>query len=580
AISIEDDDESLQYIDYSIHERLIDMTTSRAFWYSQFEGFNLKRRLSLPIDQLCSSNDQRSGCASIAQISFDNEITQSFLDYASIHHVTPFQLGLTMLYAFLFKLTHGENDLCVSCLNANRHKIELQNIIGMFVSTLPYRIQLDPHWSFDDLVEYVQEKCLSILGHSHYPLQNIFRDFHLNQSSVPFLQTVFDFITVSTVNDQFTFADVSLQPVSLEQFSAVGKFDFKLTFVYNPISVDNILSCHFVCSRDLFEDTTVTKMIQRFQYLFEELFSMHFNVSRTDLVVSPIAKLTLILPDEMNEIQHVAFYRQSNVTNEAPASFAQARNWLDEKIRLNSNQSQIAIHNMSFVYRLHSGYTLSIKQLYRALQLVVTKHEPLRTLLIFHKEKNLLKQQIIDLNDSNNALFSLIKSMFETDEQLNNIVYDEQQNTQHFDTSQGLVFRCHLVYYKEISANDLLSDKDVIIFNFHHTSFDFSSINIFLHDLNQAYTTNQLPSNHDDTTLRYLDYAIIEQEMSMTGASMFWHDILHDCKLDQYLLLPYDRYRLSNEHRTGRGTSISFDFGPNLSQYFLTCASANSISLE
>ncbi|CAF4019986.1 unnamed protein product, partial [Adineta steineri] len=508
------------------------------------------------------------------------DISQSFVDYASIHHVTPFQLGLSILYAFLFKLTHDENDLCISCLNANRYKTELHNIMGMFVSTLPYRVQLDRHCSFDELVKYVQEKCLSILEHSHYPLQHILANSHIDQSNVPFFQTVFDFITVSSVNDLFTFADVNLQPVSLEQLSEVAKFDFKLTFIYNLISLDNILSCRFICSCDLFENTTVTKMMQRFEYLFEQLFSMNFNLNQTDLVVSPIAKLTLILPDEVNEVQDVTFYRQSNITSEAPASFAQARIWLDEQVCFNSNPSQVAIYNTCFVYRLHSGHTLSIKRLSRALQLVVTKHEALRTSLIFHKQKNLLRQLIIDSNENNNGLFPFIKSMFETDEQLNDIIHDEQQNTQHFHISQGLVFRCHLVYYKEISANGLLSDKDLIIYNFHHTSFDFSSMNIFLHDLNQAYTTDQLPSNHNNTTLRYLDYAIIEQEMSMSGASMFWHDVLHDCKLDQSLPLPYDRYRLSSEHRTGRVTSISFDFGSGLSQYFLTYSSFNGISFQ
>ncbi|CAF1563615.1 unnamed protein product, partial [Adineta steineri] len=43
---------------------------------------------------------------------------------------------------------------------------------------------------------------------------------------------------------------------------------------------------------------------------------------------------------------------------------------------------------------------------------------------------------------------------------------------------------------------------------------------------------------------------------------------------------PFDRYRLSNEHRTGRGTSISFDFGKDLSHDFLSYASSNNISLE
>ncbi|CAF1486244.1 unnamed protein product, partial [Adineta steineri] len=298
-----DDEGSLQYIDYSVHERLIDMTPSSEFWRSQLNGYNQECRLSLPVDRHCLYSDQRSGYAFIAHISFDNEISTSFLDYASSHQVTPFQLGLATFYAFLFKLTYRRNDLCISCLNANRYRTELQSMIGMFVSTLPYRVELDLQWSFDEVVKYVQEKCLSILEHSHYPLQHIIRGSYLNQSTVPFLQTVFDFDTVSSVNNQFTFDDVSLQPVSLQQSSEVAKFDFRLNFVYNIISDDNILSCRFICSCDLFEDATVTKMIQRFQYVFDQLFSVNFNVDQINLVVSPITKLTLILPDEVNEMQ-------------------------------------------------------------------------------------------------------------------------------------------------------------------------------------------------------------------------------------------------------------------------------------
>ncbi|CAF4454898.1 unnamed protein product, partial [Adineta steineri] len=75
---------------------------------------------------------------------------------------------------------------------------------------------------------------------------------------------------------------------------------------------------------------------------------------------------------------------------------------------------------------------------------------------------------------------------------------------------------------------------------------------VFLHDLNQAYTIGHLPYD-DNSLLRYLDYATIERQISMTGASMFWLDALHDCKLDQPLSLPFDRYRLSNEYRSDRG---------------------------
>ena len=68
--------------------------------------------------------------------------------------------------------------------------------------------------------------------------------------------------------------------------------------------------------------------------------------------------------------------------------------------------------------------------------------------------------------------------------------------------------------------------------------------------------------------------------MPMAAANMFWMDALHGCKLDQSLSLPYDRYRLANEHRTGRGTSVSLDLGQDLSQAFLTLASFNNVNCQ
>ena len=159
---------------------------------------------------------------------------------------------------------------------------------------------------------------------------------------------------------------------------------------------------------------------------------------------------------------------------------------------------------MPFTYRLSPNNTLSVKQLHDALQLIVAKHESLRTSLIFDTEKNQLKQHITDFNDSNNKLFTFIESTFETDEEFNDIMHEEKRNSQHFDLAQGLVFRCHIVYYKQISSNDLLCDKERIIFNFHHALFDFPSMNTFLDDLNQAYTTGQLFFG-DNTSLSYID---------------------------------------------------------------------------
>ena len=68
--------------------------------------------------------------------------------------------------------------------------------------------------------------------------------------------------------------------------------------------------------------------------------------------------------------------------------------------------------------------------------------------------------------------------------------------------------------------------------------------------------------------------------MSMGIANIFWLDTLHDYKINQPLSLPFDRYRLSDEHPNSRAISIAFDFGEDLTYDFLAYASSNKIKLE
>ncbi|CAF4157454.1 unnamed protein product [Adineta steineri] len=292
------------------------MTLSQEFWLLELKGGNLAGHLSLPVDRQRSSTDQqRSGLASTAQITFRDDICASFLNYASSHHLTLFQLGLSIFYVFLFKLSHGETDICIGSINANRYRSELVNMIGMFVSTLPYHIELNPHWSFDEVVKYVREKCLSILEHSHYPLQHILSDLHLTQSNVSFLETMFDFIIISNKDTDLCLNGVNLEQVSVNDSYIMGKFDFSLNFIYNSSSDNNQLSYSFVCSSDLFDERTILTLTQRCKYLCEQVFSSTSIGKPVDTCSTTISRLDLILSNEMNEMQDVVFYRQINVKN-------------------------------------------------------------------------------------------------------------------------------------------------------------------------------------------------------------------------------------------------------------------------
>ena len=314
--SLHVDENTLQYIDYSIHEHVMDTSASRDFWHAHLDGCNFQHQLSLPMDKQRSSTNQRSNLVSVVHILFNNDATEAFLHYASSHHLTAFQLGLALFYVFLFKLTHGENDLCIASINANRYRSEISNMIGMFVSTLPNRIQMDSDWSFDQLVTHVRQMCISILEHSHYPLQRIFADFHLNQSNASFLETIFDVVTIAGKTQRFSMDGVQFHGFSIRNSHQMGKFDFKVTFCVNLTADADRLTCKIEGSRDLFETTTISQIAQRFQHLFDQVFGLLPRVSSTGGLDASIEKLSIILPSEENEMGDGIFSRQKDVVNE------------------------------------------------------------------------------------------------------------------------------------------------------------------------------------------------------------------------------------------------------------------------
>ncbi|CAF4144029.1 unnamed protein product, partial [Adineta steineri] len=582
-----------QYIDFTLYEQsmLADtrmdskMNKARQFWSNLMDGYDWHRIRQLVHDE-ADIEQIRSGRGYSTTFSINQHVVDAMMLCASSNNITMFTLSLSCYYAFLFKLIN-DDDLCVAGNIANRFVQEAKDMIGMFVNLVPYRTKIEPNMPFDHLLQKVQQLSSNILEHGCLPYQHIINSYDQRGHQVlpltlfhyeSLMSSITQNIKLEITTDEDTVLDVYFDR-DRSHGNGTALFDLSLTIAHDHHS--RSIECFLDCSADIFHhQADVDLLANRFLHMLTQLFGssmtddpMHNQYSM------PISRLSLILPEEIEEMQGVIFCRLPTIMNEAPASYAQTHIWFDERIGINSNKSQIEAYNMPFMYYLFPNHTLSVPQIYNALQLVLAKHESLHTSLIYDSNKNLLMQRVLTQQDINNDMLIITESTYETDEQLNAIIENEKCNPQLFDLTPGFVFRCHIIYYKQISSNNTLSDKDIIIFNFHHAFFDYPSMNIFLHDLDLAYKTGQLRTDNY-TSLRYTDYAAIERQTSMTGASIYWLDTLYDCKLDQSLSLPYDRYRLMNEHRTNQAISISFDFGQDLSHRFLMYASSNNIKHE
>jgi non-ribosomal peptide synthetase component F len=272
------------------------MTGANMFWLDTLHDCHIDRSLPLPFNRYRLLDEHRTGRGTSISFDFSQNLSHHFFSYASFNIVTLECLALTCYYAFLFKLTNGEKDLCVGMDIDGRHKEELMSVIGMFVNAIPLRCQLDHHWSFHQLIEHVQELMTSCLRYSYFPLQRILAQ-HSDVAKPTFLDTSFVFQSSKNQNmdDAIVIGDSQLHsmPISIEisENEIMSKFDFALNIHYNQSTSQ--LSCTIDVSLDLFDVTTVNKIAQRFHSMLEQLFDV------TDVQMNkPIYELSLILPDE------------------------------------------------------------------------------------------------------------------------------------------------------------------------------------------------------------------------------------------------------------------------------------------
>ncbi|UJR34791.1 hypothetical protein I4U23_027572 [Adineta vaga] len=245
---------------------------------------------------------------------------------------------------------------------------------------------------------------------------------------------------------------------------------------------------------------------------------------------------------------------QSFHISKGPASFAQTRLYLDERVRFGNVGETVATYHIPLVYEIVQ-MPISLERLKRALSALIQKHKTLRTRLVYDESEGILQQEIVD-----DVPLEIMITVVGNERDLQEILYDEETNPRLFDLNEGRVFRCHAIRRSVATVGDLLTPSDILIFNFHHAAFDGASIDIFFHNLQYAYSTDRsLPQCSFD----YIDYSMHEKETNMDAARVFWKQHL-DGFSKPHFQLPYDRRPDDSNIRSGRGSTATFELSSHI----------------
>ncbi|NEW09288.1 amino acid adenylation domain-containing protein [Paenibacillus sp. SYP-B3998] len=171
----------------------------RNFWLKQFE--------TMPEFTLREHKKSRSH-ASREILEIPPELQVRMQEFCKEHQIGTFTLFLAAFYCYLLKVTSCR-DLVLGTYYTNRITKSEKSMLGMMVSSLPLRMQLDPEQSFASFVKEIGKQKMLALRHQKYPFDLLVQELRAGHAEV-------DRLTTAAVIDYHPFTWICRNEVTYE----------------------------------------------------------------------------------------------------------------------------------------------------------------------------------------------------------------------------------------------------------------------------------------------------------------------------------------------------------------------------
>jgi amino acid adenylation domain-containing protein/non-ribosomal peptide synthase protein (TIGR01720 family) len=277
----------LQYSDVALWQRTwlqgAMLEAQLTYWKQQLGG-NLPL-LELPTDRPRPPLESfRGACQSLL---LPQRLTEALKALSRQEGVTLFMTLLAAFKTLLYRYT-GQEDLLIGTPLAGRTRVETETLIGFFVNTLVLRTNLGGNPPFRELLGKVREVALDTYDHQDLPFEKLVDELLIERSPshAPLTQVMFALQNAPRLA-------LKLPGLTLEQMeveSGTAKFDLALSMR----DTEQGLKGTFEYATDLFDHTTISRMIGHFQILLEGIVA-HLEHRLTDLPLLTAAERHQIL---------------------------------------------------------------------------------------------------------------------------------------------------------------------------------------------------------------------------------------------------------------------------------------------
>ncbi len=256
------------------------------FWKNYLAG--APSLLELPTDKPRPAVQTFIGASK--RFSLSEKLSEQIKDLAAQTNTTVFMVLTAALNILLSKYSN-QKDICIGSPVANRKNQAIESLIGFFVNTIVVRSDLSGNPTLNEFLMRTKKSLLDAFSNQDVPFEKLVDSLEVERSvsHSPLFQVMFTFQNLPQSN--FKLPGLEFEMFELE--SDIAKFDINLTMSETN---NSILTGSWEYNTDLFEASTIERMIEHYKILLNE-FTADINKNIDDVQIILDNEKQLLLTD-------------------------------------------------------------------------------------------------------------------------------------------------------------------------------------------------------------------------------------------------------------------------------------------
>ncbi|AFH63349.1 non-ribosomal peptide synthetase [Paenibacillus caseinilyticus] len=257
------------------------------------------------------------------------EVLNRLKGIAKGENATAFMILMAAFQTLLFRYT-GQDDILVGTPLANRSRVELERVMGYFLTMGTLRSRMDGRMSFLELLRSVRETALAVYKHGDMPVGLLLDELRIpaDPSRNPLVQAVFVYVDVP--EEKFTLPGLEVSTEMIDGETA--KYDVTIGLSETEHGLEGFLEY----SPDLFRKETFERMAAHWDRLLRSI---------AEHPERPLCELAMLGEEELRELTERRQRKECG-----PAAAVCLHHWFEEQAALYPDRTAVIDGEVSLTY--------------------------------------------------------------------------------------------------------------------------------------------------------------------------------------------------------------------------------------